>query len=92
MPERNAEPPFTTSVCLYFGTPDECLNCGGSASLGGTQEPLRADHGTYCSLDCHDEAVEFAARMKHRLWSDYCPSCGFDRHEHAEDCNASTKC
>lgn len=42
-------------ACLYFGSPDECQCCGGSASLGGTQQPLVTDIGTYCSTDCHDE-------------------------------------
>jgi hypothetical protein len=42
-------------VCVYFGHDDECQCCGGSASLGGTQEALRTDIGVYCSAECHDE-------------------------------------
>jgi hypothetical protein len=51
-------------VCIYFGTADECQNCGGSASLGGTQEPLRTDIGAYCGVECFDEALEAHARWR----------------------------
>lgn len=47
---------------LCYGDPDECQNCGGSASLGGTQLRLVTPDGTYCSTECHDEAMEFRER------------------------------
>jgi len=49
------------TICCY-GNPDECQNCGGSASLGGTQERLETDIGVYCSVECHDEARDFRER------------------------------
>jgi hypothetical protein len=51
-------------ICLYFGEPDECQNCGGSASLGGTQERLGTPEGTFCSTECHDEAIEARERWR----------------------------
>jgi hypothetical protein len=52
-------------ICLYFGSPDECQNCGGSASLGGTQPPVEPPHGgVYCSDDCADKAEAFKARAR----------------------------
>ena len=80
----------TDVICLYFGDPDECQNCGGSATLGGTQEALKTPEGTFCSADCHDEAVEFAERAKAGHRSNWCPECGFDNHEHSTECHAGT--
>ena len=62
---------------------DPCLNCGGSATLGRPQEAVVSDRGRFCSEDCAAEAEEFAQQAKA---SDWCPSCGFDRFEHADDC------
>lgn len=67
---------------------DECLNCGGSATLGGTQMPILSDRGRFCSEDCAADAEGFAQRDRAWHASDWCPSCGFDNHEHAEDCDA----
>jgi len=79
-------------ICLYFGWPDECLNCGGSASLGGTQEPVVSDRGRFCSEDCAADAEEFAQRAKREAASSWCPSCGFDNHEHDDDCEHANDC
>lgn len=55
---------MTIFVCEGVGWQrDECQNCGGSASLGGTQDRLVTDIGTFCSTDCHDEAQEFRERV-----------------------------
>lgn len=77
------------TVFLCFGSPDECVNCGGSATLGGTQEALVTDHGTFCSTDCHDEAAEFADRAKRAVENSRvyaCRDCGLDNYEHTADC------
>jgi hypothetical protein len=77
-----------SAVFVCFGSPDECLNCGGSASLGGTQEPVVSTRGNFCSEDCAADAEEMAQREKRRR-DDWCPSCGFDNHEHAPTCKRS---
>lgn len=72
-------------ICVYFGSPDECQLCGGSVTLGGTQAGILV-HGTrLCSLTCAYELSRFPHSTR---VSDCCPTCGFDRHEHAEDCAA----
>jgi len=40
-----------------IGLADSCCCCGGSASLGGTQDPVPGSVPSlrYCSIDCHDE-------------------------------------
>ncbi len=46
-----------------MGLADTCMNCGGSASLGGTQAPARDDNGwPFCSAECLDEDGERKAR------------------------------
>jgi hypothetical protein len=79
---------MSDAIFLCFGSPDECQNCGGSASLGGTQEPIVCGVGTYCSMECHDESLDFMERTK-RI-SDWCPACGYDNHEHSPDCTETT--
>jgi hypothetical protein len=71
-------------ICVYLGSPDECPNCGGSATLGGTQEPVETDRGRFCSDDCAADAEEMARRTR---VSDWCQQCGYDRHEHAPTCS-----
>ncbi len=89
----------TSYLCVWFGTPGECQNCGGSTHAedgefvdgvwtptpGGERGPFKPDP-RYCSEDCFAEAQMDAERWK-RAAADWCPSCGFDRHEHADDCS-----
>lgn len=50
-----------------FGNRDGCQNCGGSASLGGTQEPWRDEHGNpFCCEECMAESRDFAADLRTR--------------------------
>jgi hypothetical protein len=76
-------------VCLYFGQKDECPNCGGWVHANdedGNRSPgVETPHGVYCSEDCAADAEVFRARARAAgpVW---CPSCGFDNHEHAPDC------
>jgi hypothetical protein len=67
---------------------DTCCCCGGSASLGGTQHPIPGSVPSlrYCSMECHDDWEDYLARQAEWRASDWCPSCGFDNHEHADDC------
>ena len=65
---------------------DTCCGCGGSATLGGTQEAIPGSSPTlrYCSIACHDEwEDELAHRAELRAC---CPLCGFDQQEHADGC------
>jgi hypothetical protein len=83
-------PKAASYVCVYFGTPGECHNCGGwTKSVGedGVAGPFPGD-ARYCSEDCFAEAQEFAERAR-RQADDWCSSCGFDRHEHAQGCERS---
>lgn len=51
------------SVHLCFSVTDECCCCGGSASLGGTQDPVPGSRPSlqYCSVECHDDWEDFLA-------------------------------
>lgn len=80
-----------TAVFLCYGHPDECQNCGGSAGLGGTQERLVTEIGTFCDDDCFEEAVEFQARAKAPTRITGCRSCGLDNFEHTADCAATDR-
>lgn len=74
---------------LCYGDLDECQNCGGSATLGGTQHPVENGRGgRFCCVGCMDEAAEFTARARAE-WDAQratCPCCGFDNSEHAPGC------
>jgi hypothetical protein len=68
------------------GVYDECVCCGGSATLGGTQEALTVNGRRYCSEDC---AADWEAFLRHQdkvRAEDWCPTCGYDQREHASDC------
>lgn len=69
--------------------PVGCQNCGGSATLGGTQDALWTDGGTFCSDECYEEHIEFCARQDEarRRRLTVCSDCGFDNSEHAVDCS-----
>lgn len=82
---------------------ESCPNCGGwrRADNGHFDErthkwvkdpgrgPFVALDGNdqYCSEDCYEEAQTFAERARRARESDWCPECGFDRHEHNEGCS-----
>lgn len=72
----------TSMICLYFGTPGECQNCGGSARAEGG--PFPGDE-RYCSQDCFEDAAERAARAAQRLKC--CDECGYDNAEHGPECS-----
>lgn len=66
-----------------------CLNCGGfTRSVDpDTGERGPFDHDPrFCCEDCYAEAQMFAERARREAASDWCPACGYDRHEHADDC------
>ena len=81
--------PYPVAAFLCFGTPGECQNCGGSTRSideeTGERGPFEGDP-RFCSEDCFAESQMFAERARRQAASDWCPSCGFDRHEHADDC------
>lgn len=64
-------------LCFDNGT-DECWNCGGWRGAEGG--PFAGDE-RFCSFDCASEHQEH-----HPPGSDYCASCGYDQHEHADNC------
>ena len=73
-------------VCLYFGTGEDCWNCGGWLKAAGG--PFDGD-SRYCSEDCFADAQEREARTAQRRAC--CPQCGYDRQEHAPDCSANAE-
>jgi hypothetical protein len=89
----------TDYVCVYMGD-DSCPNCGGwkYASNGHFEGrvwvkdeglgPFTAVDGNnqYCSEDCYEEAKTYAEQQRQRRLDDWCPECGYDRHEHSEEC------
>lgn len=77
-------------LCLYFGTPGECQNCGGSTrSVGedGHRGPFEGDR-RYCSEDCYAESMIYQERMRRWAVKSWCPECGFDNDEHNVGCRA----
>ena len=70
-------------VCLYFGDPCECQWCGGCTKAEGG--PFEGD-SRYCSEDCFAEAAERARRQAGYAATEWCPECGYDRHERAPGC------
>ena len=68
-------------ICLYFGDPCECQNCGGCVKAEGG--PFPGD-SRYCSEDCFADAQERAARVAQR--AAWCPECGYDQGEHDPGC------
>ncbi len=48
---------MSDAAFLCFGDPDECWLCGGSASLGKTQQPIGGidGRGRFCSTECAEE-------------------------------------
>lgn len=54
-------------ICLYYGDPEECLNCGGWVGCAGIDGGIVTDFGRYCCEDCVDESIEFGERMKAQL-------------------------
>lgn len=75
---------MTGYLCLLT-TPDGlCCNCGDEGIILRGETPIRnAKNLTFCSVECADE---FDTRAE-RSASDWCTSCGYDRHEHAPDCS-----
>ena len=59
-----------------------CLNCGGWLH----REKIGGYDGQHCDQECAEEAAAFQAREKARWASNWCPTCGFDNWEHADDC------
>lgn len=80
----------TGFFCLTTRTMwDECPNCGGSPKADGCS-PIKAFDGfTYCTSECAEEAAHLADRERRRFASTWCPACGYDNHEHADDCSAA---
>lgn len=74
-----------TSWCPECGMRHgECLNCGGWLH----REKEGGYDGQHCCKECAEDAAVFAARAKRERETNWCPSCGFDNHDHAEDCAA----
>jgi hypothetical protein len=76
----------TSMICLYFGIPEECQNCGGWTKAEGG--PFPGDD-RFCSLECFEDAMELTSRRAQQFATAWCPACGYDNHEHAPDCAAS---
>lgn len=58
---------MTNFICLTTHTGfDECWECGGSATLGGSQDAVTAPHvgGRYCSYECLESYREHADRSR----------------------------
>ena len=71
-------------VCLYFGSGEDCRNCGGWLKAAGG--PFVGD-SRYCSEDCFADAQEREARTVRRMAC--CPECGYDNQEHGPKCSGA---
>jgi hypothetical protein len=71
-------------VCLYFGTGEDCWNCGEWKKAAGG--PFAGD-SRFCSEDCFADAMEREAREAQRTAC--CPECGYDNQEHAPKCSST---
>jgi len=54
-------------ICLYYGDPTECQNCGGWVGCAGIDGGIVTDFGRFFSTDRVDDAIEFQARAKAQL-------------------------
>lgn len=71
-----------SALILCAADPKACWCCDFRA-----KDPIRTAEGhVYCSVECHDSWEEHLADMARERASEWCPTCGFDRHEHADDC------
>lgn len=81
-----------TLPVVFIACPDlsgECTACGGALP----PEPIPSARGSalrYCSVDCHDDWEQHLDDEASRLASAWCPTCGYDRHEHAPGCEAAS--
>ena len=73
-------------ICLYFGNPEECQNCGGWT--GAESGPFPGD-SRYCSQSCFEDAAERATAAAARLRC--CDDCGYDQGEHSPECGKVTR-
>jgi hypothetical protein len=71
-----------------IGVRDECCCCGGWIYAAGNKESIVGSVPSlrYCSIECHDDWEDFLAEQKQHFDAAWCPTCGYDRHEHAPDC------
>lgn len=71
-----------TALILCRADPKACWCCDYRA-----RDPIRTPEGrVYCSLDCHDSWEEHLAEQERLRSADWCPTCGYDRQEHAPTC------
>lgn len=47
---------------------------------------LRAGSRTYCTPECLEEWEAHLADLERERSAAWCPTCGYDQHEHAPDC------
>lgn len=72
---------MTVIVCADLGS--ECACCGGSVG----RDPIPSPRGLrYCSVECFDDWEEYLDQQDRARAAEWCPTCGYDQHEHAEDC------
>lgn len=72
-------------ICLLPTPEGLCWNCGDEGILLRGETPiLNAEGLTFCDPRCADQ---FDTREEAKVLNpEWCPSCGFDRHEHSSDC------
>lgn len=70
------------TLILCHADPNACWLCDRR-----TKDPIRTAEGrTYCSIECHDDWEDHLAGQARLRSSEWCPTCGYDRHEHASGC------
>lgn len=72
-----------TFFCLTVVPKDLCTFCGEWVHVDGGD--ILHNGRWFCSTDCVDELEKWDDKARNRV-SDWCPDCGYDRHEHAPDC------
>lgn len=77
--------PGPQAVFLCTNLTNDCCCCGGS--LGPHPVPsARGKALRYCSVECHDAWEEHLDEQNKQRSEQWCPTCGYDRHEHAPTC------
>lgn len=74
---------MTAILCLDLGR--ACACCGGWVG----DDPIPSPRGKalrYCSTECFDDWEEHLDQQDRARSAAWCPTCGYDRHEHAPDC------
>lgn len=77
---------MSVHICLTMTPEGVCYNCGDEGILLRGEEPIKSEHGNFCSIDCLDEYHELFENDTWNRTRSFCLACGFDNWEHDAGC------